>query len=158
MVMRWLMTVQAFGVPSPFLASDEPSVLFDLSPRWIAPPDAVVSDEPPVHPHCFDALRYWPSVVEIRRPDGTRVSVELRQMRVHYTLGHTRLTVRDEAGRVRNPWSQQAVLMGLRASDVPPGSEIWGEVSDEAFRPPSPSRRIRSQKRAKPGKGRERKR
>ena len=38
---------------------------------------------------------------------------------------------RDAAGRMRNPWIQQLVLREVSVAEVPPGSEIWGEVPDE---------------------------
>ncbi len=132
MPMRWLMTVQEVGVPGPPQADWPPSVPFDLWPRWIGP-DAAAGDEQPPNPNSFDALRRWPGVVEIRRPDGTRLSTELRLVTVHLNFGPRR-GERDAAGRVRSPWRRYAVLKGLSAADVPPGSEIWGEVNEEDFR------------------------
>jgi hypothetical protein len=127
------MTVQEAGVPGPPLRDWPPSVQFDLWPRRIGL-DPGVSDEPPPNPNCFDALQRWPGVVEIRRPDGSRVSAELRLGRLHLNFAYEIRNKRDAAGRVRSPWQQVAALKGLSAADVPPGSEVWGEVSDEDFR------------------------
>lgn len=133
MAMRWLMTVQETGVPGLPLRNWPPSVQFDLWPRRISFGEEA-GDEPSPNPNCFDALQRWPGEVEIRRPDGTRLTAELRQMQEHLNFPYELRLERDAAGRARNPWRQYAVLKGLSAADVPPGSEIWGDVSDEDFR------------------------
>lgn len=128
---RWLMTVREVGVTIPTPKGWPSGLGFDLSPHWITLDAA--DDQPPPNPSCFPALQHWPSVVEIRRPDGTRLNAELRLLSAHINFAHELRIERDAAGRMRNPWMQQAVLMGLNPSDVPLGSEIWGEVNDEDF-------------------------
>lgn len=132
MTMSWLMTVQENGIPSPALANLPPGVEFDLIPRWISP-DPRAGDEPLPNPNRFGTLRRWPSVVEIRRPDGTRMSAEACPRSVHLNFAYKLRTERDAAGRIRSPWREQIVLRGVRVAEVPPGSEIWGEVTDEDF-------------------------
>lgn len=135
MTMSWLMTVRETGIPSPALANWPAGVEFDLTPRWISP-DPHVGDEPPPNPNRFGTLRRWPSVVEIRRPDGTHVRAEACPRSVHLNFAYKLRAERDAAGRIRSPWRQQIVLRGVHVAEVPPGSEIWGEVTDEDFQAP----------------------
>ncbi len=132
MTMSWLMTVQEAGTPSPALANWPPGVEFDLTPRWISP-DPGIGDEPPPNPNRFGTLQRWPSVVEIRRPDGTRVSAVPRPVSIHLNFAYKLRAERDAAGRIRSPWRQRIVLRGVSVAEVPLGSEMWGEVTDEGF-------------------------
>lgn len=134
MPMRWLMTVQEAGAPGLALRNRPAGIEFGLWPRRIGMGDPAVGDEPPPNSNCFDALQRWPGVVEIRRPDGTRLSAELRRMQEHLNFPYALRLERDAAGRVLSPWRQYAVLLGLSAADVPPGSEVWGDVDDEDVR------------------------
>jgi len=71
MTMKWLMTVQEVGTPSLALAHWPPGVgvEFNLMPlRLAADPD--IGNEPVPNPNCFDTVKRWPKVVEVRRPDG----------------------------------------------------------------------------------------
>ena len=135
MTMRWLMTVQETGTLSPASPNWPAGVEFDLSPRWISL-DPSASAEPSPNPNRFGTLRRWPSVVEIRRPDGTHVSAELYPRSVHINFPYELRAERDAAGRIRSPWRQQIVLRGVCVAEVPPGSEIWGEVTDKDFQAP----------------------
>ena len=135
MTMSWLMTVQETGIPSPALPNWPLGVEFDLTPRWISP-DPGVGDEPPPNPNRFGTLRRWPSVVEIRRPDGTQVSAEPCPRSIHINFAYKLRAERDAAGRIRSTWIQVIVLRGVRVAEVPLGSEIWGEVTDEDVQDP----------------------
>ena len=128
--MSWLMTVQEAGTSSPKTPNWPAGVEFDLTPRWISP-DPGIGNVPPPNPSRFGTLRRWPSVVEIRRPDGTRVSAELLPRSVHINFAPELLVERDAAGRMRSHWLYQVVLSGVSVAEVPLGSEIWGEVTNE---------------------------
>ncbi|MDQ2713337.1 MAG: hypothetical protein M3Z08_00315 [Chloroflexota bacterium] len=132
MTMSWLMTVRETGISSPVLPNWPAGIEFDLTPHWISS-DPSVDDELPPNPNRFGMVRRWPSVVEIRRPDGTHVSAEAWLLSVHLNFAYERRVERDAAGRIRSPWRQQIVLGGVSVAEVPPGSEIWGEVIDEDF-------------------------
>lgn len=143
MTMAWLMTVQEAGTLSQALINWPPevefdqveidlAVEFDLAPRWISL-NPGVGNEPPPNPNCFSTLRRWPGSVEIRRPDGTRVSAELYPGWVHLNFAYKFRAEHDPAGRIRNPWRQLVVLKGVSVEEVPLGSEIWGEITDEDF-------------------------
>ena len=132
MMMIWLMTVQEAGTPSPKLANWPTGIEFDLTPRRISF-EPGIGNEPPPNPNRFVSLRHWPSVVEIRRPDGTRVSAEPCPLSIHINFAYNLRNERDEAGRVRSPWMQLIILRGVGVAEVPPGSEVWGEVTDEDF-------------------------
>ena len=135
MTMSWLMTVQEAGTPSPALANWPPGVEFDLAPRWISL-DPGVGDESPPNPNRFGTLQRWLDVVEIRRPDGTQVSAEPYPLSIHLNFAYKLRAERDAAGRIRSAWRQQVVLRGVSVAEVPLGSEIWGEVTEEDFQAP----------------------
>jgi hypothetical protein len=130
--MKWLMTVQETGNASPALGHTPAGVEFDLTPRWISPPD-----EPPPNLNHWERVHRCSRVVEIRRPDGTRISAELRLRTAHFNFPYELRNERDARGRIRNPWRHQVVLIGVSVGEVPPGSEIWGEVPDEDSEAPS---------------------
>ncbi|MBA2677886.1 MAG: hypothetical protein H0U76_05765 [Ktedonobacteraceae bacterium] len=138
MTMSWLMTVQEAGTPKStegywHAEKDEPSevwIEFDLMPRRISL-DSGISDEPPSNANRLATLQHWPRVVEIRRPDGTQVNAELYQGWSHLNFPYELRGERDDAGRIRNPWCLLAMLKGVSVAEVPPGSEVWGEITDE---------------------------
>ncbi len=132
MTMSWLMTVQEAGTPSLMLANWPPGIEFDLAPRWISL-DPGVGDEPPPNPNRFGTLQHWPGFVEIRRPDGTRVSAAQCPLSIHLNFAYKLRSERDAVGRIRSPWRQRVVLRGVSVVEVPLGSEIWGEVTKEDF-------------------------
>ena len=142
MSMIWLMTVQEpgrLGMVVPGLPS---GIEFDLTPRWMAFDNPDVDDKPP-NPNRFDTLHRWPQVVEIRRPDGTIVKARPWPCTVHLNLPYELRMERDEFGRTRDPWICQMILMDVNVEEVPPGSEIWGEVNDEDLRSPEEPRHPR---------------
>jgi hypothetical protein len=130
MTMSWLKTIQEAGTPISKLGNLPAGIAFDLTSRWIAAGSGA-GNEPPPHPNCFGTSGRWPRVVEIRRPDGTRLSAEAYLVSVHLNFAYEIRNERDAAGRVRNPWRQQIVLRGVSVEEVPPGSEVWGELPDE---------------------------
>jgi hypothetical protein len=137
MPMRWLMTVQEEGIigPVPPALGWRAALMFDLSSRWMSFEPAV-DDEAPPNPNCLADLQRRLDVVEICRPDGTRLSTEMRLVSVHFNFAYEIRSERDAAGRIRNPWRQQLALRDVAVADVPPGSEIWGDVQDEDVHAP----------------------
>lgn len=122
MAMSWFMTVQEAGERSP--VKHLSGITFDLTPRWFG-------DEPPPNPNRFDTLQRCPDVVEIRRPDGTRMSAEPHLVTYHLNFSYELRDERNAGGHIRNPWGRLIVLKGVSVEEVPPGSEIWGEVTDD---------------------------
>lgn len=128
--MRWLMTVQEQGSPGLRPANWPVGVEFDLEPRWISFNPAI-GDGPQPNPNCLTALQHWPKIVEIRRPDRTRISAEPMHGSRHINFPYKLRLEHDAAERIRSPWQETILLKELDVEDVPPGSELWGEISDE---------------------------
>ncbi len=130
MTMSWLMTVQEAGIPGWSRTNGQLDIEFDLRPRRISL-DSSIGDDPSPNPNCFGTLRRWPNIVEVRRPDGTRIRVESHVASVHLNFPYSRRLERDDMGRILSPWRQLLVLKGVSVTEVPLGSEVWGEVADE---------------------------
>jgi len=128
--MRWLMTVQEQGSPGLKIADWPFGVEFDLEPRRISF-NRAIGDGPQPNPNCLTSLQHWPKIVEIRRPDGTQISAEPIRGSRHINFPYKLRGERDAAGRIRSPWQQTILLKDVDVEDVPPGSELWGEFSDE---------------------------
>jgi len=128
--LRWLLTVRE--APHASLRPGKLPVGVDIliSPLRIAIEPG--NDAAPPNPNCLGELRPWPSVVELRRPDGAIRSVGLRSASAHINMAYAARSERDEFGRIRNPWLSYAVLEVVQVGDVPIGSEVWGVVDDEA--------------------------
>jgi len=63
------------------------------------------------------------SVAEIRRPDGSKFEATYRIISEHFIWEN----------RLENPaWAHSVMLKHCEELDVPPGSEIWLDVSDRA--------------------------
>jgi len=123
MTLSWLMTVQKTGTRRPAIGKWVAGVELCLTAPWL--------HEPAPNPNRIVNLRHQPRNCELRRPDGTRLDIELFQSSVHINYDDKVHRKRNANGNIRNPWIEVVVLTELGVADVPSGSEIWGEINEE---------------------------